>query len=63
MGSIAGVEAPPTVPQTTRVQQIRVEVQQAIDALNVVLDTKIKALNDKLGDRPHILISRPRIIS
>ncbi|MDP2956910.1 MAG: hypothetical protein Q8N53_10865 [Longimicrobiales bacterium] len=63
MGSIAGVEAPPTMPQTARLQQVRGEVQQAIDALNVVLDTKIKALNDKLGDRPHIMINRPRIIS
>ena len=32
-------------------------------ALNLVIDTRIKELNDKLGDRPHIMISRPRVIS
>jgi hypothetical protein len=63
MGSIANVEAPPTVPQMARLQEIRVEAQQAVDALNQVLDTRIKELNDKLGDRPRILVNRPRVIS
>jgi photosystem II stability/assembly factor-like uncharacterized protein len=63
MGSIAGVEAPPTVPQMDRLGELRGEVEQAIDALNLVLETKIRELNDKLGDRPHIMVPRPRVIS
>jgi len=63
MGSIAGVEAPPTVPQMNRLGELRGEVQDAIDALNLVLDTKIRELNEKLGDRPHIMVPRPRVIS
>ncbi|MGD8320575.1 MAG: hypothetical protein PVJ02_08975 [Gemmatimonadota bacterium] len=63
MGAISGVEAPPTEPQTARVEELRGQVQEAIDALNQVLDTKVKALNDELGDRPHIMIDRPRVIS
>ncbi len=63
MGSIAGVEAPPTVPQMSRLGELRGEVQEAIDALDLVLDTKIRELNDKLGDRPHIMVPRPRVIS
>ena len=63
MGSITGVEAPPTVPQMNRLGELRGEVQEAIDALDLVLDTRIRELNDKLGDRPHIMVPRPRVIS
>ena len=63
MGSITGVEAPPTVPQMDRLGELRGEVQEAIDALDLVLDTRIRELNDKLGDRPHIMVPRPRVIS
>ncbi|HSG07371.1 MAG TPA: hypothetical protein VLA36_03370 [Longimicrobiales bacterium] len=63
MGAIANVEAPPTEPQLNRLQQLRSEAAEAVNALNLVIDTRIKELNDKLGDRPHIMISRPRVIS
>lgn len=63
MGAIANVEAPPTVPQIERLEQLRVETAEAIQALQVVLDTRIRALNEKLGDRPHVMIDRPRVIS
>ncbi len=63
MGAISGVEAPPTVPQSNRLEQLRTEVQDAIDALNVVIDTRVRALNEKLGDRPHIMVDRPKVIS
>ncbi len=63
MGSISNVEAPPTEPQSNRLVELRGEVQTAIDALNVVFDTKIRDLNDELGDRPHVMIARPKVIS
>ncbi|HKJ02872.1 MAG TPA: hypothetical protein VJ997_10470, partial [Longimicrobiales bacterium] len=63
MGAIANVEAPPTVPQTNRIEQLRDETDQAINALNLVIDTRIEELNDKLGDRPHIMVGRPRVVS
>ncbi|GMV06580.1 MAG: hypothetical protein AMXMBFR53_28560 [Gemmatimonadota bacterium] len=63
MGAIANVQAPPTEPQRARVEQIRGEAREAVDALTRVLDTRIRELNDKLGDRPHVMIARPRVIS
>jgi photosystem II stability/assembly factor-like uncharacterized protein len=63
MGAVANVEAPPTVPQGDRLVELRGEVQEAVDALNVVIDTRIRTLNEKLGDRPHIMIPGPRVIS
>ncbi|MDH5759467.1 MAG: hypothetical protein OEZ65_07740 [Gemmatimonadota bacterium] len=63
MGAIGGVEAPITVPQERRLEQIRGEVREAVDALNVILDTTIRELNEKLGDRAHIMVNRPRMVS
>jgi photosystem II stability/assembly factor-like uncharacterized protein len=63
MGAVGNVEAPPTEPQSNRLVELRGEVQAAIDALNLVIDTRIRDLNDKLGDRPHIMVARPRVIS
>jgi len=63
MGAIANVEAPPTEPQGNRLTELRGEVQEAVDALDAVLDTRIRELNDRLGERPHIMVPRPRVIS
>ena len=63
MGAIGNVQAPPTQPQLARLEQIRGEAQEAMDALQRVLDTTIRELNEKLGDRPHIMTGQPRIIS
>ncbi len=63
MGAIANVQAPPTQAQMARLQQIRGEAQEAVDALQRVIDTTIRQLNERLGDRPHLMIGQPRIIS
>jgi len=54
--AIGGVEAPPTVPQTKRLEQLRGETSEALSALRKAFDTFVRPLNEKLGDRPHILI-------
>ncbi len=57
--AIGGVEARPTEPQLRRVEQLRTEVNEALGALNILLDSTVKGLNDKLGAFPRIMVERP----
>ncbi|HEX9709753.1 MAG TPA: hypothetical protein VGB42_07320, partial [Candidatus Thermoplasmatota archaeon] len=54
--SIGGVEAPPTDPQMERLASLRAETDAAIAALDRVIETTIRQLNEKLDEHPHVMI-------
>ena len=66
-GAIGGVEARPTEPQLLRIGEITREAEAAIDAMQLILDTTIRELNERLGGEPRIRVdlrrNRPRAIS
>lgn len=56
--SIGTVEARPTTPQLTRVQEIAGEADEALGAVDHLLDTVIQQLNDRLSGYSKIFIDR-----
>lgn len=59
MSEIDAAEAPPTEPQRLRVPELRGQTDEALSALNRLLDTTIADLNDRLGAYPRIIVRRP----
>ncbi len=59
-GAIGGVEARPTDPQLLRVAEITQEAQAAMDAVQLILDTTIRELNERLGGDPRIRVDLGR---
>ena len=58
--SIGGVEARPTEPQLARVQQIAGQADEALGAVDRLVDTAIQQLNDRLSEYSRILVDRTR---
>ncbi len=59
-GAIGGVEARPTEPQLLRVDEITQEARAAMDAVQLILDTTIRELNERLGGDPRIRVDLGR---
>jgi hypothetical protein len=61
-GRIGSGDVPPTVAQMDRLEQLKGELREAVDAFQLVIDTRLRELNDKLGDYPRVMAGR-RVIS
>jgi photosystem II stability/assembly factor-like uncharacterized protein len=61
-GRIGSGDVPPTVAQMERLEQLEGELQEAMDAFQLLIDTRLRELNDKLGDYPRVMTGR-RVIS
>ena len=61
-GRIGSGDVPPTVAQTERLEQLEGELREAMDAFQLLIDTRLRELNDKLGDYPRVMAG-PRVIS
>jgi hypothetical protein len=43
-------------------EQLEGELREAVDAFQLLIDTRLQELNDKLGDYPRVMAG-PRVIS
>ncbi|MFQ5536830.1 MAG: hypothetical protein ACE5GJ_05195 [Gemmatimonadota bacterium] len=63
-GRIGGAQVRPTDAQMARLEELKGELRDAVDAFAEVVTTRIQPLNRTLGDEPHIVVKvRGRLIS
>ena len=58
MRAVNGAIAKPTQPQKARVEQLRDELNEALKALEQIINTNIQKINDKTKDIPQISIGK-----